>query len=226
VRIVIDEGIPRELAPLFSGAGMDVRHVEDIGLQGMKNGALLTALSASCDVFVTGDTSLEHQQNLAKYDLAIVVIRPQRLVVDQIKPLIPLAVAAFTTAPKHAVTTIGVAELSASESTSASSVDIGIIEGVGASPGVLVTPVALSSALEVDVPQFLIVYNQQAGAVHLDEYPDERRDDALARRFDLEREHRLEPHIEVVLLSARSQDVLRRTHARYFKTVQELVQSA
>jgi hypothetical protein len=54
----------------------------------------------------------------------------------------------------------------------------------------------------------------------------ERRDDALARRFDLEREYRLEPHIEVVLLYARSQDVLRRTHARYFKTVQELVQSA
>jgi hypothetical protein len=89
-----------------------------------------------------------------------------------------------------------------------------------------VTPVALSSALEVDVPQFLIVYNRQTGDVHVDVYPDERRDDALARRFDLERERRLEPHIEVVLLSARSQDVLRRTHARYFKTVRDLMQSA
>jgi predicted nuclease of predicted toxin-antitoxin system len=125
VRIVIDEDIPRELAPLFSGAGMDVRHVEDIGFKGMKNGALLTALSAGCGVFVTGDANLEHQQNLATYDLAIVVIRPQRLVVDQIKPLIPLAVAAFTTARKHAVTTIGVAGLSASESTSAASKESG-----------------------------------------------------------------------------------------------------
>jgi hypothetical protein len=42
----------------------------------------------------------------------------------------------------------------------------------------------------------------------------------------LEREHRLEPHIEVVLLGARSEDVLKRTHARYFKTVRELVDSA
>ncbi len=73
----------------------------------MKNGALLTALSTTCDVFVTGDTNLGHQQNLAKYDLAIVVIHPQRLVVDQIRPLIPLAVAAFSSARKHAVTTIG-----------------------------------------------------------------------------------------------------------------------
>jgi|ABSO01.1.fsa_nt_gi hypothetical protein len=80
--------------------------------------------------------------------------------------------------------------------------------------------------MEVKVPQFLIVYNQQTGDVHVDEYPDERREAALARRFDLEREHRLEPHIEVVLLSARSGDVLRRTHARYFKTVRELMQSA
>ncbi len=108
MRIVIDEDIPRELAPLFGGPGLDVRHVEDLGFKGMKNGALLTSLSTTCDVFVTGDTNLEHQQNLANYDLAIVVIHPQRLVVDQIKPLIPLTVAAFVTAPKHAVTTIGV----------------------------------------------------------------------------------------------------------------------
>ena len=57
---------------------------------------------------VSGDTNLEHQQDLARYDLAIVVIHPRRLVVDQIKRLIPLAVEAFATASKHAVTTIEV----------------------------------------------------------------------------------------------------------------------
>ena len=76
------------------------------------------------------------------------------------------------------------------------------------------------------MPQFLIVYNQQTGAVELTEFADDDRDTALERRFALEREHRLEPHIEVVLLGARSEDVLRRTHARYFKTVRELVESA
>lgn len=76
------------------------------------------------------------------------------------------------------------------------------------------------------MPQFLIVYNQLTGKVELSEYADEARVAALERRFALEREHRLEPHIEVVLLGARSEDVLRRTHARYFKTVRELVESA
>ncbi len=76
------------------------------------------------------------------------------------------------------------------------------------------------------MPQFLIVYNQLTGNVELTEYADDARHAALERRFALEREHRLEPHIEVVLLGARSEDVLKRTHARYFKTVRELLESA
>ncbi len=76
------------------------------------------------------------------------------------------------------------------------------------------------------MPQFLIVYDQLTGAVELSEYADDARVEALERRFALEREHRLEPHIEVVLLGARSEEVLRRTHARYFKSVRELVDSA
>jgi predicted nuclease of predicted toxin-antitoxin system len=107
VRIVIDEDIPNELTPLFRRPGSVVEHVEDLGLKGRKNGELLTALSGMCDVFVTGDTNLQHQQNLEVFDLAVVLIRPRRLVIDQIKPLIPRAVAAFETAMKHAVTTIG-----------------------------------------------------------------------------------------------------------------------
>ena len=79
---------------------------------------------------------------------------------------------------------------------------------------------------EDHVPQFLVVYNQTTGDVTVDRFDDDAREAALQRRFELEREHRLEPHIEVVLLGARSEDVLRRTHARYFKTVQELVESA
>jgi hypothetical protein len=76
------------------------------------------------------------------------------------------------------------------------------------------------------VPQFLVVYNQLTGEVELSEYADDAREEALERRFALERDHRLEPHIEVVLLGARSEDVLKRTHARYFKTVRELAESA
>lgn len=76
------------------------------------------------------------------------------------------------------------------------------------------------------MPQFLIVYNQNTGDVTVDRFEDDARELAQARRFALESQHRLEPHIEVVLLGARSEAVIRRTHARYFKTVRELVESA
>ena len=76
------------------------------------------------------------------------------------------------------------------------------------------------------MPQFLVTYNQHTGEVRLDTYRDDQRAQAMADRFELERRHRLEPHIEVVLLSARSEALLRQTHARYFKTVRELVDSA
>jgi predicted nuclease of predicted toxin-antitoxin system len=106
MRIVIDEDIPRELTPLFKGPGLVVEHIDAIGLKGAKNGVLLAALSGTCDILVTGDTNLGHQQNLARFDLAVVLLHPARLVVEQIKPLIPLAVAAFPMAPKHVVTAI------------------------------------------------------------------------------------------------------------------------
>jgi len=76
------------------------------------------------------------------------------------------------------------------------------------------------------MPQFLIVYNQLTGDVELTPYRDDEREIARERRFALEREHRLDPHIEIVLLSARSEDVVRQTHARYFMSVRELVESA
>ena len=79
MRIVVDEDIPKELTPLFGGPGFLVEHVEDIGLKGTKNGMLLATLSGNCDILVTGDTNLGRQQNLRRFDIAIVLIHPPRL---------------------------------------------------------------------------------------------------------------------------------------------------
>jgi hypothetical protein len=76
------------------------------------------------------------------------------------------------------------------------------------------------------MPLFLVVYNQKTGAVQVQEWADDDREAALARRFELEREHRLEPEIEIVILGARSRDVLERTHGRYFHAVEDLIRSA
>ncbi len=71
------------------------------------------------------------------------------------------------------------------------------------------------------VAHFLIVFDRAHGQL-LREQPfgDQRR--ALEERFAAEKQHRGNPDIEVVVLTADSKDALRRTHARYFQSMSEL----
>jgi len=73
---------------------------------------------------------------------------------------------------------------------------------------------------------YLVVYDRSTGAVEVEEFADEQRDLALQRRFAREREQPGQLDTEVVVLGAESRSALERTHARYFKTVQELAQTA
>lgn len=70
---------------------------------------------------------------------------------------------------------------------------------------------------------FLIVYDQASG-IRLDLVPfaEAERDRALAARFAREREMSDRPDIEVVLLAAESLEDLKRTHSRYFKSLEEI----
>ena len=70
---------------------------------------------------------------------------------------------------------------------------------------------------------FLLVYDLAEGRlVSLEPFAEENRSRALERRFELEREHAGDQNLEVIVLSAPSLEALQRTHARYFKNVQEL----
>lgn len=70
---------------------------------------------------------------------------------------------------------------------------------------------------------FLIVYDRRAGRL-LREEPYDDANDALKERFRVERLHRADRNLEVVVLSADSAEALRRTHARYFMTLGELAE--
>ncbi len=68
---------------------------------------------------------------------------------------------------------------------------------------------------------FLLVYDRTAGLlVRQEEFLTS--DAAMHARFAAEDEFRDRPEIEIVDLSAASGDELRRTHARYFLTLDEL----
>jgi hypothetical protein len=70
---------------------------------------------------------------------------------------------------------------------------------------------------------FLLVYDRRRSKIlsHV-EFSIEQRDRALAERAELVRRHRENPDLEIVLLGANSFDDLKKTHARYFKTIDQL----
>ena len=90
VRILLDEQLPRQLAPYL--VGHDVRTVQQETWAGLKNGALLTkAENAGFSVFLTGDQSLQFQQNLPKRRLGVVVLCAASNTLEDLLSLVPAA---------------------------------------------------------------------------------------------------------------------------------------
>lgn len=72
MRVLLDESVPRQLAAHLPGH--DVQTVPRLGWSGVKNGDLLRRVSGSFDVLVTGDQSLEFQQNFEGITVGLVVV--------------------------------------------------------------------------------------------------------------------------------------------------------
>lgn len=94
MRILLDEQLPRQLAPYL--IGHDVRTVQQESWAGLKNGVLLTkAENAGFSVFLTGDQNLEFQQNISKRRLGVVVLGAASNAIEDLLPLIPAALTAI-----------------------------------------------------------------------------------------------------------------------------------
>ncbi len=72
-RPLIDESLPVDLADEL--APLVVATIRGLGWSGLENGALLRqAVNAGFTVSVTADQSLEYQQNLKMFDIAVLVL--------------------------------------------------------------------------------------------------------------------------------------------------------
>lgn len=64
-----------------------VSTIEQAGLKGLKNGALLKAASGRFDVLITVDKSIPNQQNLAVFGIAVLILRAKSNTYPDLKPL-------------------------------------------------------------------------------------------------------------------------------------------
>ena len=88
MRVLVDEQLPRQLAPELSGH--EVRTVQQQGWAGLGNGELLRrAANSGFEVFVTADQDLEFQQNLARSSLRVIVLVAPSNALEDLLPLVP-----------------------------------------------------------------------------------------------------------------------------------------
>ncbi len=85
-RVLLDECVDRGLAREIKGH--EVKTVPEAGWASFKNGELLSRAQAAFDVFITTDRNLVFQQNLPKYDIAVIVLSAKT---NRLQDLIPLA---------------------------------------------------------------------------------------------------------------------------------------
>lgn len=72
-RVLFDEeDVPRQLRRDLRE--FEIRTVQAEGWSSVKNGELLALSSEAFDVLVTADKKLRHQQNVARFDIGVVVI--------------------------------------------------------------------------------------------------------------------------------------------------------
>ncbi len=106
MRLLLDECIDRRLAKDL--AGHEVRTVPQMGWAGIKNGALLTRAEKEFDVFLTVDRNLSFQQNLPKFDIAVLVLHAPSNRLADLRPLAPKILSILTTLTKGQAVHVGI----------------------------------------------------------------------------------------------------------------------
>ncbi|CAN5778928.1 MAG: DUF5615 family PIN-like protein [Rubrobacteraceae bacterium] len=86
MRILLDENVDRRLKRDFA-EGHEVLTVAEAGWAGKQNGELLRLAEKEFDGFVTTDRGIPHQQNLSRFDLAVVLLRAKSNAYEDLAPL-------------------------------------------------------------------------------------------------------------------------------------------
>ena len=76
----------RRLKPDFA-EGHEVATVAEAGWAGKKNGELLRLAEREFDALVSTDKGIPHQQNLSRFDLAVVLLRAKSNALENLRPL-------------------------------------------------------------------------------------------------------------------------------------------
>ena len=86
MRVLLDENLPLDLAAEIRGH--EVHTVHGPGWMGVENGELMRRAASTCDVFVTMDQNLPHQQNVSRLSFAVILLRAPSNRLLHLRPLV------------------------------------------------------------------------------------------------------------------------------------------
>jgi hypothetical protein len=95
MKLLLDECTPNRLRLDFPGH--EVQTVEQAGLKGLKNGALIRQASSRFEVLITVDQNLPFQQNITDNSIAIIILMGKSNRYYDLKMLAPKALHALRT---------------------------------------------------------------------------------------------------------------------------------
>lgn len=84
MKILLDECLDRRLGKEI--VGYEVKTVPQMNWAGVKNGELMRLAEIEFDVFITVDRNLSFQQNLSKFNIAVLVLRAKSNRLADLKP--------------------------------------------------------------------------------------------------------------------------------------------
>lgn len=85
MRVLLDENLDWRLVRYFE-ADFQVTTVSRQGWKGKRNGDLLAQAAEAFDALVTMDKGIEHEQNLRKYTISIILISAKSNRIQDIEP--------------------------------------------------------------------------------------------------------------------------------------------
>ena len=106
MKLLLDECIDRRLAEDLEGH--DVKTVPQMGWAGIKNGELLILAEQEFDVFITVDRNLSFQQNLPKFNIAVLILHASSNRLADLKPLAPKTLSTLPTLAKGEAKHVGI----------------------------------------------------------------------------------------------------------------------
>ena len=105
MKILLDECVDERLAHEF--AGHDVLTVRQMGWKGKQNGELLSLAEKHFEFFVTTDRNLSFQQNLERFDIAVLILTAPTNRLSALRPLVPALLRALALVKKGETREIG-----------------------------------------------------------------------------------------------------------------------